>query len=60
MMTKIFKDKKGPLYNRQSRFMTVRPFTPAVLQNKAAAFLRATGEFKGYKISYKGLSMDDM
>ena len=31
-----------------------------VLENKAAAFLRATGEFKGYKISYKGLSMDDM
>ena len=31
-----------------------------VLKNKAAAFLRATGEFKGYKISYKGLSMDDM
>ena len=31
-----------------------------VLENKAAAFLRATDEFKGYKISYKGLSMDDM
>ena len=26
------------------------------LEHKAAAFLRATGEFKGYKISYKGLS----
>ena len=32
MMTKIFKDKKEPLYNRQTRFMTVRPFTPAVLK----------------------------
>lgn len=32
MMTKIFKDKKGPLYNRQTRFMTVRPFTPTVLK----------------------------
>ena len=32
MMTKIFKDKKEPLYNRQSRFMTVRPFTPSVLK----------------------------
>ena len=32
MMTKIFKDKKEPLYNRQSRFMTVRPFTPTVLK----------------------------
>ena len=25
MMTKIFKDRKEPLYNRQTRFMTVRP-----------------------------------
>lgn len=33
MMTKIFKDKKEPLYNRQTRFMTVRPFTPAVLKD---------------------------
>lgn len=32
MMTKIFKDKKEPLYNRQSRFMTVRSFTPSVLK----------------------------
>lgn len=31
-----------------------------VLERKAAAFLRATGELKGYRISYKGLSMDDM
>lgn len=32
MMTKIFKDKKEPLYNRQTRFMTVRPFAPTVLK----------------------------
>lgn len=32
MMTKIFKDKKEPLYNRHTRLMTVRPFTPAVLK----------------------------
>ncbi len=32
MMTKIFKDKKEPLYNRQTRFMSVKPFTPAVLK----------------------------
>ncbi len=32
MMTKIFKDKKEPLYNRQSRFMSVRPFSPTVLK----------------------------
>lgn len=31
-----------------------------ILKEKAAAFLRATGEFKGYAISYKGLSMEDM
>lgn len=31
-----------------------------VLKQKTAAFLRATGEFKGYDISYKALSMDDM
>ena len=31
-----------------------------VLKQKASAFLRATGELKGYDISYKGLSMDDM
>ncbi len=30
------------------------------LEAKAAAFMRATGEFKGYSLSYKGLSMTDM
>lgn len=38
MMTKIFKDKKEPLYNRQSRFMTVRPFAPAVLKEILAEY----------------------
>lgn len=38
MMTKIFKDKKEPLYNRQTRFMTVRPFTPAVLKEILAEY----------------------
>lgn len=32
MMTKLFKDRKEPLYNRQTRFMTVRPFAPTVLK----------------------------
>lgn len=32
MMSKIFKDKKEPLYNRQTRLMTVRPFSPEVLK----------------------------
>lgn len=31
-----------------------------MLKHKVQAFMRATGEFKGYKISYEGLSMDDM
>ena len=31
-----------------------------VLKQKAEVFLQATGQFKGYKISYKGLSMEDM
>ena len=38
MMTKIFKDKREPLYNRQTRFMTVRPFTPAALKEILAEY----------------------
>ena len=38
MMTKIFKDKKEPLYNRQTRFMTIRPFAPAVLKEIMAEY----------------------
>ena len=32
----------------------------AKLETKAAAFLRVTEAFRGYALSYKGLSMDDM
>jgi len=32
MMTKIFRDKKEPLYNRQNRFMHIRTFKPSVLK----------------------------
>lgn len=32
MMTKIFRDKKEPLYNRQNRFMTIHAFKPSVLK----------------------------
>lgn len=42
MMTKIFKDKKEPLYNRQTRFMTVRPFRPTVLKEILAEYNPAT------------------
>ena len=38
MMTKIFKDKKEPLYNRQTRFMTIKPFTPTVLKEIMAEY----------------------
>ena len=32
MMTKIFRDSKEPLYNRQNRFMHVKAFKPSVLK----------------------------
>ncbi len=32
MMTKIFGDKKEPLYNRQNRFMQIKAFQPSVLK----------------------------
>lgn len=38
MMSKIFKDKKEPLYNRQTRFMTVRSFRPTVLKDILAEY----------------------
>lgn len=38
MMTKIFKDKKEPLYNRQTHFMSVKPFTTAVLKEIMAEY----------------------
>ena len=38
MMTKIFKDKKEPLYNRQTRFMSIKPFTTVVLKEILAEY----------------------
>lgn len=32
MMTKIFRDSKEPLYNRQNKFMHIRAFRPSVLK----------------------------
>ena len=66
MMTKIFKDKKEPLYNRQTRFMTVRPFTPAVLKdilteyhpNHTTEDLLALYSFTGGVAKYVQLLMD--
>ncbi len=30
------------------------------LEDKAAVFMRATGQFRDYAVSFRGLSMDDM
>lgn len=38
MMTKIFRDKKEPLYNRQTRFMSIKPFAPTVLKEIMAEY----------------------
>ena len=66
MMTKIFKDKKEPLYNRQSRFMTIRPFTTSVIKailaehnpDYTAEDLLALYSFTGGVAKYVQLLMD--
>ncbi|MCD8296537.1 MAG: ATP-binding protein [Prevotella sp.] len=66
MMTKIFKDKKEPLYNRQLRFMTVRPFTPTAMKEILAEYnpgytaedLLALYTFTGGVAKYVQLLMD--
>lgn len=32
LMNKLFRDDKEPLYNRQSRFLNLKPFTPSVMK----------------------------
>lgn len=66
MMTKIFKDKKEPLYNRQTRFMTIRPFATSVLKEILADYnpdyssedLLALYSFTGGVAKYVQLLMD--
>ena len=66
MMTKIFKDKKEPLYNRQTRFMSVKPFTTAVLKeilseyhpNHTSEDLLALYSFTGGVAKYVQLLVD--
>lgn len=66
MMSKIFKDKKEPLYNRQTRFMIVRPFSPTVLKEVLAEYnpaytaedLLALYAFTGGVAKYVQLLMD--
>lgn len=66
MMTKIFKDKKEPLYNRQTRFMSVKPFSPTTLKqiltdhnpNYAAEDILALYSFTGGVAKYVQLLID--
>ena len=67
MMTKIFRDKKEPLYNRQNRFMTIRAFQPSVLKEIMREYfpaytnddLLALYSFTGGVAKYVQLLVDD-
>ena len=66
MMTKIFKDRKEPLYNRQTRMMTLRAFKPSVLKEILKTYnpdytnedLLALFSFTGGVAKYVQLLMD--
>lgn len=67
MMTKIFRDKKEPLYNRQNRFMSIRSFQPSVLKEILNEYspdfkkedLLALYTFTGGVAKYVQLLVDD-
>ncbi|MDE6463066.1 MAG: ATP-binding protein [Muribaculaceae bacterium] len=67
MMTKIFRDNKEPLYNRQNRFMTIKAFRPSVLKEildeynpgYSAESLLALYAFTGGVAKYVQLLVDD-
>lgn len=67
MMTKIFRDRKEPLYNRQNRFMTINAFRPTVLKEILAEYhpkytaedLLALYSFTGGVAKYVQLLVDD-
>ncbi|MDE6695540.1 MAG: AAA family ATPase [Muribaculaceae bacterium] len=67
MMTKIFRDKKEPLYNRQNRFMTIQAFQPSVLKEIMREYfpsytnddLLALYSFTGGVAKYVQLLVDD-
>lgn len=67
MMTRIFRDNKEPLYNRQNRFMTIRAFQPSVLKEILAEYnpgytnedLLALYSFTGGVAKYVQLLVDD-
>ncbi len=66
MMSKIFKDSKEPLYNRQTNFMTIRAFDPATLKEILSEYnptytsedLLALFTFTGGVAKYVQLLMD--
>lgn len=67
MMTRIFRDNKEPLYNRQNRFMTINAFRPSVLKEILAEYnpgytnddLLALYTFTGGVAKYVQLLVDD-
>lgn len=67
MMTKIFRDKKEPLYNRQNRFMTLKAFKPSILKEILREYhpaysnddLLALYSFTGGVAKYVQLLIDD-
>lgn len=67
MMTKIFRDRKEPLYNRQNRFMTIKAFQPSVLKEIMDEYnpgytnddLLALFAFTGGVAKYVQLLVDD-
>lgn len=67
MMTKLFRDRKEPLYNRQNRFMKIRAFQPSVLKEILADYrpgysaedLLALYTFTGGVAKYVQLLVDD-
>ncbi len=67
MMTKIFRDKKEPLYNRQNRFITVKEFQPSVIKEILAEYnpqytnedLLGLYTFTGGVAKYVQLLVDD-
>lgn len=67
MISKIFRDKKEPLYNRQNRFMTIRAFKPSVLKEILDTYhpeyskedLLALYTFTGGVAKYVELLIDD-
>lgn len=66
MMTKLFRDKKEPLYGRQTEFMKIEPFAPSVVKEILAYYypeyskedLLALYTFTGGVAKYVELLMD--